>query len=253
MGREEEEPNIEREKEQKKAKEKAYRDILNLASLLGFLYGALDERLGLDEGLSKQLKSPAPKYRTSLENNFFACLGGISLLLIFFQIITGVLLLLYYRPTPGEAYLSITEITNQIPFGWLIRGIHVWGSHLLISLVLLHMLRVFLTGAYKPPREFTWVSGVGLLFITFFFGFTGYLLPWNQDSFWSTTVGTEFVSRIPFIGESLKIFIRGGETVGGLTLTRFFSAHVVLLPGALIIFLAIHFLMIRRLGISDPL
>ncbi len=236
-----------------KGKEKAYRDMVNLASLSGFLYGALDDRLDLDEGFRKQLDAPAPRYRTSLENNFFACLGGISLLLILFEVITGVLLLFYYRPTPAEAYRSVIEITNRVPYGWLVRGIHVWGSELLIACVMLHMLRVFLTGAYKSPREFTWVSGAGLLFLTFFLGFTGSLLPWNQNSFWATTTGTEIFSRIPFIGDMVKTFVRGGQEVGTHTLTRFFAAHVLVLPAILVIFLAVHFLMIRRLGISEPL
>ncbi len=243
----------EESEEGKKGKEEAYKDMVNLASLSGFLYGTLDDRLDLDEGFRKQLNSPAPRYRTSLENNFFACLGGISLLLILFQFITGVLLLFYYRPTSAEAYKSVVEITNRVPYGWLIRGIHVWGSDLLIACVMLHMLRVFLTGAYKPPREFTWVSGAGLLFLTFFLGFTGYLLPWNQMSYWGTTTGTEIITRIPFIGEMLKIFVRGGQEVGTHTLTRFFATHVVVLPTVLVIFLAVHFLMIRRLGISEPL
>lgn len=234
-------------------KKKAYIDILNLMSLVGFFYGALDDRLDFDEALAQQLKKPAPRYGTRLEGNLLACLGGLSFILILIQILTGVLLLFYYRPTIGQAYDSVMEITNRVPFGWLIRGLHVWGSSLLIVMVFLHMLRVFLTGAYKPPRELTWVSGVFLLLITLGFGFSGYLLPWNQLSYWATTVGTEGITAIPIIGETLKHIVRGGTEVGQIALTRFFAMHVVVLPGITMIFLAIHFLMVRRLGIADPL
>ncbi|RMG60523.1 MAG: cytochrome b6 [Deltaproteobacteria bacterium] len=222
-------------------------------SLIGFLYGALDDRLDFDEALAQQLKKPAPHYRTKLETNLLACLGGMSFVLILVQILTGVLLLFYYRPTVSEAYQSVMEITGQVPFGWLIRGMHAWGASLLIVMVFLHMLRVFLTGAYKPPRELTWVSGVVLLALTLGFGFSGYLLPWNQLSYWATTVGTEGVSAIPLVGETLKYLIRGGHDVGQLALTRFFAMHVVILPGITMLFLTVHFLMIRRLGIADPL
>lgn len=235
------------------AKEKALSDIINLMSLFGFLYGTLDERLDFDEAVVKQLKKPSPNYRTRLENNFLACLGGISFVLIILQFLTGILLLLYYRPTTAEAYQSVIEITNQVPFGWLIRGMHFWGANLLIGVVILHMLRVFVTGTYKSPREFTWVSGVVLFIISLLLGFSGFLLPWNQLSYWTTTVATDGMSAIPLIGETLKYFVRGGIGVGQLGLTRFFASHVVILPGFLMIFLAIHFLLVRRLGIADPL
>ncbi len=242
-----------RKEEEAKAKGKALVDIVNLVSLFGFLYGSLDNRLDFDEALARQLKKPSPNYRTRLESNLLACLGGISLVLIILQFATGILLLLYYRPTTAEAYQSIIEITNQVPFGWLIRGLHYWGANLLIGAVILHMIRIFFTGAYKSPREFTWVSGVVLFIITLLLGFSGFLLPWNQLSYWTTTVATDGMSAIPLIGETLKFFVRGGLEVGQLGLTRFFASHVVILPGILMIFLAIHFLMVRRLGIADPL
>lgn len=243
----------EKRDEEKTAKEKALVDIINLMSLIGFLYGTLDERLDFDEAVVKQLKKPSPNYRSRLESNFLACLGGISFVLILIQFFTGVLLLLYYRPTTAEAYQSIVEITNLVPFGWLIRGLHFWGANLLVGAVMLHMLRIFVTGAYKSPREFTWVSGVVLFILTLLLGFSGFLLPWNQLSYWTTTVATDGMSAIPLIGEAMKYFVRGGLDVGQLGLTRFFASHVVILPGLLMIFLAIHFLMVRRLGIADPL
>lgn len=234
-------------------KGRAYTDILNLLSLVGFLYGSLDSRLDMDDALAQQLKKPSPKYGTKLESNFLACLGGISFILILVQMFTGVLLLLYYRPTVSDAYSSVVQITNQVPFGWLVRGIHFWGANLLIAFVMLHMLRIFMTGAYKPPREFTWVSGVFLFILTLAFGFSGYLLPWNELSYWGTMAATESIASIPIMGELLKYFVRGGHDVAQLALTRFFAFHVVILPGVLMLFLAIHFLMIRRLGIADPL
>ncbi len=243
-----------KKEEDKAAKDKALADIVNLISLFGFLYGTLDDRLDFEEAVVKQLKKPSPNYKTRLENNFLACLGGISFVLILLQFFTGVLLLLYYRPTTAEAYQSIIEITNQVPFGWLIRGMHYWGANLLIGVVILHMLRVFVTATYKSPREFTWVSGVVLFILTLLLGFTGFLLPWNQLSYWTTTVATDGMSAIPLIGEeTLKYFVRGGIDVGQLGLTRFFASHIVILPGILMIFLAMHFLLVRRLGIADPL
>lgn len=242
-----------RKEEEKSAKQRALADIVNLMSLVGFLYGTLDERLDFDEALAKQIKKPSPNYRTRLENNFLACLGGISFVLVLLQFATGILLLLYYRPTTAEAYQSIIEITNRVPFGWLIRGMHFWGANLLVGAVMLHMVRIFYTGAYKTPREFTWVSGVVLFILTLLLGFSGFLLPWNQISYWTTTVATDGMSAIPLIGDTMKYFVRGGLEIEQLGLSRFFASHVVILPGLLMIFLAIHFLMVRRLGIADPL
>jgi len=229
------------------------KEIIDLLSLTGFIYGPLDRRLRLRHAIEKQLKKPTPKYRYPGENWFFSCLGGISFTLFLIQLVTGILLLLYYRPTVDEAYKSIVEITNVVPYGWLIRGIHQWGANLMVLTVILHMFRVFMVGAYKPPRDFNWVTGVVLLLITLTFGFSGYLLPWHQLSYWATTVGTEALSSVPVIGEKLKFFVRGGENVGQLALTRFFALHVVILPIVAIFFLFLHFLMIRRQGIAEPL
>ena len=227
--------------------------MLNLFSLVGILYGALDERLSLKEGMRKQFEKPVWLYRTRLESNFLACLGGITFALYLFQVVTGVLLLMYYRPTTAEAYKSVVEITTQVPYGWLIRGVHRWGANLMVVTVLLHMMRVFFTAAYRPPRDVTWVNGMLLLVFTFGFGFSGYLLPWSQASYWATTVGTDSMSAIPIVGDTLKYFVRGGNVVGQLALTRSFAFHVVILPGLMLLFLVLHFLMIRRQGIAEPL
>ncbi|MBI5419240.1 MAG: cytochrome b N-terminal domain-containing protein, partial [Deltaproteobacteria bacterium] len=234
-------------------KRTVFTEMFNLFSLVGFLYGALDERLSFREGMKKQFEKPVWYYRTRLENNLLACLGGISFLLYLFMAATGILLLMYYRPTTADAYRSVVDITNQVPYGWLIRGIHRWGANLMIVTVLLHMMRVFFTAAYRPPRDVTWVNGVLLLVFTLAFSFSGYLLPWNQVSYWSTTVGTDIMSAIPVVGDTLKYFVRGGNVVGQLALTRFFAFHVVILPGLMILFLVLHFLMIRRQGIAEPL
>jgi quinol-cytochrome oxidoreductase complex cytochrome b subunit len=230
-----------------------FTEMLNLFSLVGILYGALDERLSLKEGMRKQFEKPVWFYRTRLENNFLACLGGITFALYLFQVVTGVLLLMYYRPTTAEAYKSVVEITTQVPYGWLIRGVHRWGANLMVVTVLLHMMRVFFTAAYRPPRDVTWVNGMLLLVFTFGFGFSGYLLPWSQASYWATTVGTDSMSAIPIVGDTLKYFVRGGNVVGQLALTRSFAFHVVILPGLMLLFLVLHFLMIRRQGIAEPL
>jgi quinol-cytochrome oxidoreductase complex cytochrome b subunit len=225
------------------------RESVNLLTLLtGILYGELDERLDIREAIKKQLKKPVPPHV-----NWTFCFGGISFFLFIILAVTGVLLLMYYRPTTGEAYESVVLITNIVPYGWLIRGLHHWAANLMILMVVLHMLKVFFYGAYKPPRDLNWVVGVLLLFITLVFGFSGYLLPWNQVSYWATTVATDGAGAIPLIGDQLKYFVRGGPEVSQLTLTRFFALHVVILPAVTFILLFLHFGMIRKQGISGPL
>lgn len=247
--------NHEERQERRKEFEKrtVFTEIFNFFSLIGFLYGPIDESLPFREAMQKQFDKPVAFYRTKLESNLLACLGGIAFLLYLFQLGTGILLLFYYRPTTAEAYQSVLEITNQVPYGWLVRGIHHWGSDLLVVTVLLHMLRVFFTAAYRPPRDVTWVNGMLLLVFTIAFGFSGHLLPWTQVSYWSTTVATDALSAVPVVGDALKIFVRGGNVVGQLALSRFFAFHVVILPGLMILFLILHFLMIRRQGIAEPL
>ncbi len=242
------------EREQKKETKKTIEErtglrvLLSWATLFGIVYGELDERLSIKEALEKALKKPVPPHAWQL-----FCLGGISFFLFILQAITGTLLMFYYRPTVAEAFSSVQYINNYVPFGWLVRGIHSWGSTLMIIAVFLHMLNVFIRGAYRHPRDFTWVSGVFLFMMTLTFGFTGYLLPWTQLSYWATTVGTELPGAIPVVGEYIKIFIRGGTDVTGATLTRFFAIHVLILPFFITFFLAAHFLMVRRLGIAEPL
>ena len=208
-----------------------------------------DERFDVRIPLEAFLKKPVPKHAI----RWYFCLGGITFALFLIQGVTGILLSLYYRPTPGEAYESILFIMNNVRFGWLIRSIHSWSSTLMIAFCVAHMLRVFITGSYKNPRELNWVAGMFLLLLTLAFGFTGYLLPWDQKALWGSTVGSEIVGIIPGIGGWLLGLLRGGMEITGLTLTRFYGIHMLVLPVLAFIFLAIHFVIIRRQGISGPL
>jgi quinol-cytochrome oxidoreductase complex cytochrome b subunit len=161
-----------------------------------------------------------------------------------------VLLTLYYRPSPDGAYQSVLYIMNEVRFGWLIRSIHAWSANLMITLCVLHMLRVFLQAAYKKPRELTWIVGVVLLTLTMGFGFTGYLLPWDQRAYWATTVGTEIAGSVPFIGEYLRRFLRGGDSLSGATLSRFYGIHTLVLPLSIALFVGIHLLLIHQQGLA---
>lgn len=155
-----------------------------------------------------------------------------------------------YVPSPDHAYGSITYIMNGVQFGWLIRGIHHWGASLLVVVVFIHMLRVFFYGAYKYPREFTWVTGVVLFLLTLGMGFTGYLLPWNQRSFWATMVGTEIAGTAPGVGGFILRVLRGGTDLSALTLARFFSMHIWIFPAIAMLVVGTHLYMVVRLGIS---
>lgn len=178
-------------------------------------------------------------------------LGGTALFLFGVQLVTGTLLSLYYKPTPEAAYDSVKYLTSVVEFGWLIRSIHHWGATLMLVTVILHMLRIFVQAAYKYPRELTWMFGVALFLATIGFGFTGYLLPWDQKAYWATVVGTEIAGSVPFIGESLLNLLRGGPDVTDATLSRFFGMHVLVLPllfGALI---AGHLAIVHQLGLAS--
>jgi quinol-cytochrome oxidoreductase complex cytochrome b subunit len=182
--------------------------------------------------------------------NWFYTLGSASLFVAVNQAITGILLTIYYVPTPDHAYDSVQYITTQVPLGWLIRGLHHWGASAMIVLVVLHMLRVILFGAYKYPREVTWFTGVILLLVVVGFGFTGYLLPWDQKAFWATTVGTRIAGTPPLIGDYLLRIIRGGSDISAVTLVRFFGTHVWVLPSVLFLLIGIHLYLVIRNGIS---
>jgi quinol-cytochrome oxidoreductase complex cytochrome b subunit len=204
----------------------------------------LDERLGLTGMYRAILDRKIPKV------NWLFTLGSATLFLGVVQGVTGILLTAYYVPHPDQAYDSINYIMTGVSFGWLIRGIHHWGATLLVITVFLHMLRTFFYGAYKYPREITWVTGVGLLLLTLGMGFTGYLLPWNQRAFWATTVGTSITETIPFIGPLINSALRGGTELTTLTLVRFFSAHIWILPALIVALVGTHLYLVIRIGIS---
>ncbi|MEJ2710350.1 MAG: cytochrome b N-terminal domain-containing protein [Anaerolineales bacterium] len=184
--------------------------------------------------------------------NWLYTLGSATLFTGIMQIVTGILLTIYYVPTPDHAYDSVSYITTQVPAGWLIRGLHHWGASAMVVLVILHMLRVILYGAYKFPREVTWLTGVALLLVVIGFGFTGYLLPWDQKAYWATTVGTRIAGTPPFIGDWILQVMRGGEELTAITLARFFGVHVWVLPATLLTLIGIHMYLVIRIGISAP-
>jgi quinol-cytochrome oxidoreductase complex cytochrome b subunit len=174
------------------------------------------------------------------------------MILALLQGITGMLLTIYYVPTPDHAYDSIQYIMNEVTFGWLIRGLHHWGATLMVITVFLHLLRTFFMGAYKYPREMTWVTGALLLLVVLVFGFSGYLLPWNQKAYWASSVGTAVVGAPPFIGPLLLRIVRGGDEIGAVTLARFYGLHIWWMPAALLALIGVHLYLVIRIGITAP-
>jgi quinol-cytochrome oxidoreductase complex cytochrome b subunit len=209
----------------------------------------VDERYQIAKPLNEMLKKPVP----SFARWWWYCLGGITFFLFIIQGTTGILLAFYYKPTAAEAYASIQFIENEVYFGAAIRAIHHWSANGMIVMAVAHMIRVFIMGAYKPPRELNWVSGAILLVLTLAFGFTGYLLPWDQRAFWASTVGTEIAGAVPAVGNLVLIFLRDGWGVTEATLGRFFGLHVLVIPIATVLVMLLHFMMIRRLGVKRPL
>jgi len=208
----------------------------------------LAERLDIgvaEKFVDGQLHKPLPA-----ETGFWHTFGSLSLFLFLNQVVTGILLMVYYRPTTNTAFESVRFIMTKAHFGWLIRGLHAWGATLMILCVLIHMMRTFFMGAYKKPREMTWLIGMLVFGCTVTFGFTGYLLPWNQLSYWATTVGTEITGAIPVVGQYLRILLRGGEGVTGETLARFYVLHVVILPWVLTMLIATHLFFMRVQGLA---
>ncbi|HSB90344.1 MAG TPA: cytochrome b N-terminal domain-containing protein [Anaerolineales bacterium] len=208
------------------------------------LAGWLDERLGWRRVWEAIFLRKVPKV------NWLYTLGSATLFVAVNQIVTGILLTVYYVPTPDHAYDSVQYITTQIPAGWLIRGLHHWGASAMVVLTVLHLLRVVAYGAYKYPREVTWLTGVGLLLIVLGFGFTGYLLPWDQKAYWATTVGTRIAGVAPIVGDWILRVMRGGDELSAVTLARFFGAHVWMLPAALLTLVLVHLYLVVRNGIS---
>src|SRR5437667_1806449 len=208
----------------------------------------LDERLSISTLTHLADKKEVPVHRHSIWYYF----GGMTLFLFTVQVVTGILLLLYYRPSAENAFESVQFIMTEVKFGWLIRSIHSWSANLMIATLFIHMFSVFFLRAYYPPREITWVSGAVLLFIVICFGFSGYLLPWNKLAFFATKVGTEIAGVIPIVGRPVLRFLRGGDDVTGATLIRIFGFHVAVLPAAATVFIAIHVLLVQLHGMHVP-
>ena len=195
--------------------------------------------------VQKQAHKPLPP-----QTGFWHTFGSLALYLFINQVVTGILLMVYYRPTEATAFESVRFIMTKAYFGWLIRGLHGWGATLMVICVLIHMMHTFFMGAYKKPREMTWVIGVFIFGCTVTFGFTGYLLPWNQLSYWGTVVGTEIAGAIPLVGQYTRLLLRGGEGVTGETLARFYVVHVVVLPWVLTGLIAAHLFLMRVQGLA---
>jgi quinol-cytochrome oxidoreductase complex cytochrome b subunit len=208
----------------------------------------LRERFPVDQQVLVSMGSePVPGHL----KRWWWCLGGTPAYLFIVQAITGVLLTFYYVPTPEQAYESVAQITNEVRFGWYIRSLHKWSANLMIVALLLHMMRVFFTGAYRRPREGNWMLGAILLLLTLGFGFTGYSLVWEQLSFWGATVAGNILQAVPFIGPDLADFLRGGPVVGSNMLTRLFVFHIGALPTLMVVVLLAHLLLMRTHGVSD--
>ena len=214
----------------------------------GRLWAWLDRRVGLADLEKLARKKEIPVHRHSI----WYYLGGMTLFLFAIQVSTGILLLLYYRPSAEEAYESIQFLMAEVQFGWLIRSIHSWAANLMVLTLFVHLFSVLLLKAYRPPREITWFSGMGLLGLALGFGFTGYLLPWNELAYFATKVGTEITSAVPGIGGFAGRLLRGGDEVTGATLTRFYGIHVAILPATAVALLGLHLYLVQRHGMSVP-
>ena len=210
--------------------------------------GWLDDRLGWSKAEEMARKKDVPIHRHTV----WYYLGGMTLFLFVVQVITGILLLFYYRPSAEQAYESVRFLMAEVHFGWLMRSIHHWAANLMIFTAFLHLFSVLFLKAYRKPRELTWVSGMLVFFIALGFGFTGYLLPWNELAFFATRVGTDIVGVIPLVGEFALRFLRGGENVSGATLTRFYAIHVAVLPAITTVILGVHLYLVQRHGMSVP-
>ena len=193
-------------------------------------------------------KKEVPKHRLS----FWYYFGGLGLFFFMVQIVTGLLLMQYYKPTTADAFASFVFLQKEVSFGWLVRQVHAWSANLMVLMVFVHMFSSFFMKSYRKPRELMWLTGSVLFVLTLGFGFTGYLLPWNEIAFFATQVGTE-VPKVAPGGAFIVNILRGGEEVTGETLTRMFSVHVVLLPGLLLLLLSAHLLLVQILGTSAPI
>ena len=207
----------------------------------------VDERTSLSGGARWLMFRKVPK-----GTNWFYTLGSATMIAFLSQAVTGVVLAMYYDPSATRAYESVRHITNEVFLGELVRGMHKWGSSVMVVLVFLHMGRTFFYGAYKYPRELNWVIGVVLLVLTLFMGFTGYLLPFDQRSYWATVVGVAINGTGPLVGPYLNDFVRSGPEIGANTLARFYALHMLVLPGMIAAMIGAHLYLVARLGTTAP-
>ncbi len=215
---------------------------------MGRIFDWIDSKFGVKAPHKNFLERPLPEGL-----NYFYCLGGLALTFFITSAITGLMLSTYYIPSETNAFNSIVRIHKEVRLGWLIRSIHKWSANLFIIFILLHTIRVFISKAYRSPRELNWVVGSLTLILAFASGFTGYLLPWDQKAYWATEVGTSMANTFPFIGRYLLFFVRGGRDIDGTTLIRFYSIHTLWIPMIMILLLWAHFHMIKRQGIKGGL
>lgn len=223
--------------------------------MLKKIYDWVDERLDITPIWRDIADHEVPEHVNPAHHfsAFVYCFGGLTFFIVVIQFLSGMFLSMFYTPDIVNAWQSVNYLQNEVAFGYIVRGMHHWGASLVIVMLFLHTLRVFFQGAYKKPREMNWVVGV-LLFITMLgLGLTGYLLPWDNKAYFATKVTVEIASGVPLIGEFIRTFLQGGDILGAATLTRFFAIHVFFLPAMLMLLLALHFIMIRRQGISGPL
>ena len=217
-------------------------------ALLKRLYRWVDLRIGASEIVAKELTG----YLLPRNINEWYSLGSVLLVIFALQVVTGMLLMVYYVPDADKAFKSVTFIMNEVPYGWLIRLCHAVGSNMMVAVLILHMLSTLFMGSYKSPRELNWLTGFILLTLVQGISLTGYLAPWSQLSFWATTVATNSASAIPVIGPYLVEFLRGGKLVGPPTLGRFFALHVSVLPVVIAALIGAHLFILKRTGISTP-
>src|SRR5216110_2939317 len=206
-----------------------------------------DQRLQLAAPIRDAAEHPVPRNSAS----WFYVFGSAALTVFLLQLATGILLALIYVPSAAEAWNSLQDLNHDVTLGWFIRALHGWGSNFMVAIVLIHMMQVFLFGAYKFPREFTWIVGVFLLLMTLGMAFTGQVLRFDQDAYWGLGIGASIVRRVPIAGPALLRLMLGGPIIAGPTLSRFFALHVFVIPGSLIAFVCLHVLMVLRLGIND--
>ena len=210
-------------------------------------YDWLEHRLGLIKPLTQAAEHPTPASNAS----WWYVFGSAATVLLLLQVVTGILLALVYSPSANEAWVSLGVLNHNIPLGWYLRALHGWGSDFMIAIVLIHMAQVFLFGAYKYPRELTWIVGVLLLLLTLGMAFTGQVMRFDQDAYWGLGIGASIVSRVPLIGAPLVHLLLGGPIIGGATVSRFFTLHVFVIPGTLLAFAFIHIFMTLKHGVSD--